>query len=1406
MKTLRMSLSSLFWMVMIWMFIFGLSSPVHAEQEGNFSYTITNGEAQITGYLGSGNWEGPGSDVTVPSTLGGVQVTSIGDNAFNAVIINERIKSVTLPESIKSVGNAAFYYCNSLISINLPDSVSYIGDYAFMYCNELVNIDLPEGLISIGSGAFGCCDKIENFYISKNVTSIGENAFGNDLSVVGKLISIIVAEENLNYSSTDGVLYNKDKTTLIKCPETKESINISESIKKIDNGAFAGCDNLKNIFLPSGVTNIGDDAFSWCKSLTNININEGVLTIGSGAFNGSGITNIDIPSSVISLGDWAFLSCASLVNINVAGNNPIYASKEGVLYNKELTTLIQCPGGKENVDIADSATSLGHSAFRECLLLSEISLPEGITSIGDFAFCDSPKLNCINIPKGVTDIDYSYFGGCNSLAFITVDSSNPVYSSSGGALYNKEKTCLVFCPGGKSSISLPAEITTIGWRSCFRSNLMSINLPKSVTSIESQAFDESTLKRITINSASTVIADYMKRPDTIPATTTIIGRASSTAEEYKNKYGNPFQLLSNRKAIYVLPGFMGSEIYDTSGLFWLNRNAVIDDANAYITSDASILDRESDGYSYFDLKADIQNDDYGTDDNYKDLVQGLRNNDEISANYDVVFYPYNWLGNLNDEEKALEKHIEENEYQSVTFVTHSTGGLLATAYILNNNNANYVNKAVFIAAPLYGTFDSYRTIETGSHPALNDAVKELLKKYKADCFTGIAAWAACGWVKNTLKNSPTAYQLFPSDEYLKMYPIKIKDNQGKASVTSISQLSSKLKAGGDENINYNLLNGNTWSHQYFRQNTLKGDVVDNLANANVTICLIGSSECEKKPTVRSASYEKNSSGGIQADFHFDILGDGTVPYKSAFGLEDTYYHRLKYADFKNFGQDNNGRPDNSGLDHNELASNPDVINYVIEEISETNNKYGYGIINEGSIKPTKEVNTGMSDYIKYNVETDLPFDVKVTDSSNTVVASVINGVETGFDGGQYIYSVLNAEETRNSAVLYVPNNGVKIAFYTGTEAGVAINFKTDVSTLDVDGNKTATATYAASTTSDAGLILSFDMLSIVDKTTIGNLIPNRTETTVLKPTDWSVPEITKLEISDVKPMELNGTEVEIAKPNLFWETSDASVVEVSEAGILTARSYGVATVTATDGNKVVASQVTVKCLPQAVELSDIELFEGKRKSIIPVFSPEQSTEKDMTYQTDNTDVINIDEYNGITGLAAGTATVTGTTDNGITDTFTVTVKKEKPLLGISLNQETINLAKGNSRQLTVNYDPVDTLDDKTVTWTTSDETIASVDNTGKVTAVGNGEATITATVGSFTASCKVIISETLLGDIDGNGKIQAFDALMALQIATGKKTGTTEEITVADVDKSGNVEAYDALKILQYATGKIPAF
>ena len=419
-----------------------------AETYGDLEYSVLDdGTVEITDYNGSAK------TVDIPEKINGKSVTSIGNCAFRYCT---SLKSITIPNSVIEIGSSAFSGCSSLTSITIPNSVTEIGVYAFKGCTSLTSITIPNSVTNIGDSTFWGCSS---------------------------LTAIYVAVDNKNYTSVNGVLFNKDKTALICYPAGKTdksynitnsvtsigdyafngcssltSVTIPNSVTEIGGSAFVGCASLKSITMPNSVTSIGDMAFYKCSSLTSITIPDSVTSIGSSAFSDcSKLRSITIPNSVTSIGAWAFNGCTGLTAINVAMENQNYVSPDGVLYNKDKTTIICYPAGKKgnNYKIPDGVTEIGSIAFSRCSSLTSVTIPNSVTSIGSGAFNGCTSLTRVTIPNSVTKIGWNAFSGCTSL----------------------------------TSITIPNSVISIDWYAFMGcTSLKSITIPNSVTSIGKNAF------------------------------------------------------------------------------------------------------------------------------------------------------------------------------------------------------------------------------------------------------------------------------------------------------------------------------------------------------------------------------------------------------------------------------------------------------------------------------------------------------------------------------------------------------------------------------------------------------------------------------------------------------------------------------------------------------------------------------------------------------------------------------------------------------------------------------------------------------------------------------------------------------------------------------------------------------
>lgn len=295
-------------------------------------------------------------------------------------------------------------------------------DYSFRNCQWLTSLEIPNNVNSIGDFAFSNCTRLISLNIPQGISEIGYSAFSNCSS----LTEINVADENADYCSVDGVLFDKERKTLIQYPvgNSRTGYQIPHSIIEIGTSSFHGCRTLSSVIIPNGVTIIRDNAFKECLNLTEISIPESVTDIGLWVFNycknltsinvspenleyssldgvlfdknmneliqypiGNSRASYTIPSDVI-CSNYALAGCGNLISIDVSGDNMNYCSVDGVLFDKAQRVLIQYPIGnsRTSYSVNDSIHTLGLSSFSNCQNLTSIILGNGLQQIRSASF------------------------------------------------------------------------------------------------------------------------------------------------------------------------------------------------------------------------------------------------------------------------------------------------------------------------------------------------------------------------------------------------------------------------------------------------------------------------------------------------------------------------------------------------------------------------------------------------------------------------------------------------------------------------------------------------------------------------------------------------------------------------------------------------------------------------------------------------------------------------------------------------------------------------------------------------------------------------------------------------------------------------------------------------------------
>ena len=540
--------------------------------------------------------------VSCTTSQSGTLLLSIPNSVFNYC---SSLQSFTIPPSVTSLGGSVFYNCSSLSSVTIPPSVTSIGGSVFYNCSSLTGVTLPNLTIINPSIFFGCSNLI-NVNIPSTVTTIESNAFSDCASLTSLtipqsvsiirvdsfkkctgLITITVASNNATYSSVDGVLFNKAKTTLMVYPPKSPSTSyvIPSTVVIVAANAFCNCANLTSLTIPNSTTNIQSLSFFGFPSLSTIVINSthtgflyenGVLfnkaktnlmlypgglantsyavpstvtTIFSAAFYGAkNLTSVTIPTSVTVINDSVFYGCSGLTSI-IIPSAATYIDTNAFYGCSSLTS----------VTFPATVNTIYTSAFNGCSSLSSFTFPPLVTRLEANVLTGCSSLTSVTIPSTLTTIvGGNPFHNCTNLTSITVDANNAYFSSdSNGILFSKTKSTLILYPRKllNTSYVIPSTVTLINlyaFNNC--ANLRTVMIPAVTTLFDSTFNNCSNLMNVIFTGlvpridgtnfgaiGDTAVYDSVKNPNNV----------LNQLSMFTNTINQPTPTLTN----FTLPGF-----------------------------------------------------------------------------------------------------------------------------------------------------------------------------------------------------------------------------------------------------------------------------------------------------------------------------------------------------------------------------------------------------------------------------------------------------------------------------------------------------------------------------------------------------------------------------------------------------------------------------------------------------------------------------------------------------------------------------------------------------------------------------------------------------------------------------------------------------------------------------------
>ena len=500
----------------------GQREVARAQGESEFTYSVRDTDVTIIGYTGQAR------DVVVPQQLAGMTVKAIGGRAF----YGKDIQSVTLPDTVESIGKRAFGGCASLTSVQLPTALRAIEDEAFSGCTQLRTLSLPLQLEKIGKGAFANCTQLQRLALPASLTTLGAGAFA-----YCDALCVTLDAANTTFIVEEGALYDAGRQTLYRYDALRddETFTVPDGVQTIDLHAFTGCPALKSVFLPQSVRTM-EDAFYRCEALEQVQVAaantvfhsrqgvlyqsnpevlwyypcgkpdaqfalpEGCAFIQPALRSAKKLKVLQIPGTLTeepqAIGqNWVSLSkllkqsdLPVLEAFEVDAANARYHSAQSALYETPSQTLLHVPKQlrASTFYVAQGTQTVAAGAFDGCVGIGTVQLPEGMAA---FAAQRLGRSGVTGLSLPSTMASFALEGNQPaSLCSVTVAQDNPTYRAQEGLLYRHDTQgwtlCLIPAAWTGAKLAVPQDVCAIALapEESFAS-LRQLEIPRTVQEI-----------------------------------------------------------------------------------------------------------------------------------------------------------------------------------------------------------------------------------------------------------------------------------------------------------------------------------------------------------------------------------------------------------------------------------------------------------------------------------------------------------------------------------------------------------------------------------------------------------------------------------------------------------------------------------------------------------------------------------------------------------------------------------------------------------------------------------------------------------------------------------------------------------------------------------------------------------